>query len=320
MYRTLPWVPLIHDDAPTQPVGFHADVSVLIPAKNEAQNLPWVLSRIPVEWEVVLIDGNSSDGTVAVATQYRPDIVLADQSGPGKGAAVLAGMRAARGRYVIILDADGSMDPVDMYAIVGALRAGADVVKGSRCSAGAGSEDLTKIRDLGNRALTTAFNLLYRQRLTDLTYGYLAFTRDALDGIDADGLIDADSTIPAAMRRWLGLISRNGYVGYGQGFDIETLLLTRASQAGMRICEVSCFERHRMFGDSNLGTFRDGFRILTALIYERRTSLWRTRRSHAFGPRPDISSNGIANDGIDEIHTTRSSNVAPAIPTAGKIA
>ncbi len=78
-------------------------VSLVIPALNEAKNLPWVLERVPDGIaEVILVDGSSSDGTAEVALSLRSDIVVVSQFAPGKGAALAAGLtrslpRSSRG-------------------------------------------------------------------------------------------------------------------------------------------------------------------------------------------------------------------------------
>src|SRR5689334_6110948 len=86
-----------------------ATVSVVIPALNEAENLPYVLPRIPA-WvhEVLLVDGHSTDDTVGVALGLRPDIRIIAQQGRGKGAALRTGFAAATGEIIVMLDADGS--------------------------------------------------------------------------------------------------------------------------------------------------------------------------------------------------------------------
>src|SRR6185436_18666456 len=74
----------------------HPRVSVIIPALNEAENLKYVLPRIP-DWvhEVLLVDGNSTDTTVEVAHSLRPDIQIVQQQGRGKGAALRSGFAPA---------------------------------------------------------------------------------------------------------------------------------------------------------------------------------------------------------------------------------
>ena len=86
-------------------------VSVVIPAKNEARNLPHVFAGLPRDlYEVILVDGNSTDDTVMVAKKLRPDITVIGQSRKGKGNALACGFEAASGDFIVVLDADGSND------------------------------------------------------------------------------------------------------------------------------------------------------------------------------------------------------------------
>lgn len=108
-------------------------VSVVIPALNEAENLPFVLPALADDLhEVLLVDGASEDGTVDVARELYPRIRIVVQTGRGKGEALRAGFATATGDIVVMLDADGSADPREIPAFVGALRGGADYAKGSR--------------------------------------------------------------------------------------------------------------------------------------------------------------------------------------------
>src|SRR3954463_1047826 len=118
-------------------------VSVVIPTIDEARNLPHVLPRIP-HWvhEVILVDGESTDGTVEIARALRPDIEVIHQPRRGKGAALQAGFRAATGEVIVTLDADGSADPAEIPLFVAALVGGADFVKGSRFLQGGGTTDM----------------------------------------------------------------------------------------------------------------------------------------------------------------------------------
>ena len=239
---------------PTNPT-----IGVVIPTKNEAKNLPFVLPLIPASVsEVILVDANSSDGTVEVARQLRPDIKVVGQHAPGKGAALSAGLCASQSDIVVMLDADGSMDPREIPAFVGALVAGADLAKGSRSAAGAISHDITVIRSLGNWALKTAVNVLYRQRWSELAYGYAAMWTDILRPLEIDRI---DTPGPDPKKKY-----------YGHGFEIETLLFCRTVRSGLRVVEIAGVEYERIHGESNLQTWRDGFRALTSLLRERFTT------------------------------------------------
>src|SRR5215471_8988380 len=120
-------------------------VSVVIPALNEARNLPHVLTEIPEDiHEVILVDGHSVDGTVWVARSLRPDIRIVEQTRQGKGNALACGFAVATGDIIVTLDADGSADPGEIPRFVEVLADGADFAKGSRFLDGGGSSDITR--------------------------------------------------------------------------------------------------------------------------------------------------------------------------------
>jgi glycosyltransferase involved in cell wall biosynthesis len=228
-------------------------ISAIIPTRNEARNIGFVLHALPaIIDEVVLVDGHSVDDTVAVARAARPDIVVVHQLRQGKGNALAAGFAAASGDYLVMIDADGSMDPGEIPDFVAALDDGADYAKGTRFSGPGGSDDISPLRRAGNGALNDVTNLLFGTRFTDLCYGYNAFHRRC---VDVFALPDPDDTTITA--RW------------GDGFEIETLINVRVAKAGLRIHEVASFEHPRRFGASNLRTFRDGTRVLMTILRER---------------------------------------------------
>ncbi len=211
-----------------------ASVSVVIPAMNEARNIAWVLARVPAYVdEILLVDGHSRDDTVAVARRACPGLRVVAQRGAGKGAAMRTGFEEAAGDYVVVLDADGSMDPGEIDYYVAALDQGYELVKGSRALPGSGSLDLTRIRRWGNGVLVHTVNLIWGSEFTDLCYGFLALRKDRL----------ADLALT------------------GRGFEIETEIALNAIHAGLRIAEVPSVELLRHHGTSNLNAWRDGKRI-----------------------------------------------------------
>src|SRR3954447_13703075 len=162
-------------------------VSVVIPALNEAKNLPHVLNRLPEGLhQVILVDGFSQDATIEVARTLRPDIEVVCQDRRGKGNALAHGFAAVTGDVVVMLDADGSADPREIERYVDALVAGADFAKGSRFTEGGGSADITKVRAWGNRWLNLIANVLFGTRYTDLCYGYNAFWGYCLPALELD--------------------------------------------------------------------------------------------------------------------------------------
>ena len=237
-------------------------VSIVVPAKNEARNLPHVLQRLPQECQIILVDGNSKDDTVGVAQSLRPDITIVHQTREGKGNALACGFDAAKGDFIVMIDADGSNDPGEIPRFIAALESGADFAKGSRFVAGGGSQDITLVRRIGNFWLNKIVNALYGTRYTDLCYGYNAFRRECLDVM----------RLPAIEAK----ASERGAMLWGDGFEIETLMTVRIAKAGLKVTEVPSFETARHFGASNLNAFSDGLRVLRTIHAERRGSAQRS--------------------------------------------
>jgi glycosyltransferase involved in cell wall biosynthesis len=252
-------------------------VSVVVPALNEARNIPHVFERIPQDvHEVILVDGFSVDGTVEVARQLRPDVRILRQTRMGKGNAVACGVAAATGDIVALVDADGSADPGEIPRFVEALRAGADFAKGSRFLKGGGSSDITRLRTFGNYVLTTFFNVCYGRRYTDLCYGFNVFWRRHAP------VIGLDATSPAP-------VDGDGRL-WGDGFEVETLIHVRVAKAALVVAEVPSFEHPRIHGVSNLSAFRDGRRVLKTILSERRR---RIRRLPASRPPIPLRSSAV---------------------------
>jgi len=213
-----------------------------VPALNEAPNLPIVLPRIPADvFEVILVDGNSTDDTVAVARAVMPSIRIVPQQGRGKGAALRTGFAAAKGDIIVMIDADGSTQPEEIPAFVQKLLDGHDFVKGSRFMAGGGTADMSWLRALGNWGFTMLTRAFFGGGYTDLCYGYNAFWRRVVPMLELTGT----------------------------GFEIETMMNIRALRANLKVAEVPSFEAARIYGDSNLRTFPDGWRVLKTIFRER---------------------------------------------------
>jgi glycosyltransferase involved in cell wall biosynthesis len=221
-------------------------VSLVIPVRNEARNIAWVLDQIADDVdEIILVDGNSTDATLITALSARPDIIVIPQEGKGKGSALRTGFRAATGDVIVMMDADGSMAPQEIRHYLHFLANGYDFVKGSRFICGGGSLDITPFRRLGNKFLLSVFNKAYSAQVTDLCYGFCAFQRRYLEALELTAT----------------------------GFEIESEMVVRAMQAGLRIAEVPSMEMPRRHGESNLNAVRDGIRVLRTLLRDHRSGL-----------------------------------------------
>jgi glycosyltransferase involved in cell wall biosynthesis len=187
-----------------------------------------------------MIDGHSTDETVAVARQLRSGIRVLQQPGMGKGPAFRYGVEQARGDIVVTLDADGETDPQELPRFLDALVAGADFIKGSRFSGGWGKKPIHRI--LGNWLIAKTCNLLYGTHFTDVCCGYNAFWRRVAGEVD---LWSAD------------------------GWNYEPLLVARLLRAGRDVRELSYTHGGRLSGDSKLPDWRQGLAAMLVLARER---------------------------------------------------
>lgn len=217
-------------------------ISIVMPAHNEAKNLPYVLPLIPggVD-EVILINDHSTDDTAEVARKVLPTIrIVNNQYGYGKGAALKTGFAAANGDIIIMMRADGSSDPREIPRFFQALLAGAYFARGSRFVSNGGSADVTPLHRLGSRVLVSITNKLFRVHNTDLFCGLNVFWRDCFDFFEIDC----------------------------EDFDVEMLIHLRTCKANLEVVEVPSYEHLRIDGGRNSLTFKDGWRALKLIIRE----------------------------------------------------
>jgi glycosyltransferase involved in cell wall biosynthesis len=222
------------------PPSNRPSITVVIPTLNEAENLAYVLERLPaMVSEVIIVDGHSTDGSAARALAVRPDARIVLQEGKGKGNALKCGFQASTGDITVMMDADGSCDPAEIPRFVAALTNGYDFAKGTRFVTGGGSTDITPVRRAGNWALTSMVNKIFHVKYSDLCYGYNAFWTSSLPAL-------ADC----------------------RGFEVETLMNIRLADSGSRVIEVPSVEAPRRHGTSNLRAGRDGLRVLRTIFAE----------------------------------------------------
>lgn len=221
--------------------GKYPRVTVLVCALNEEESIAHVLSRIP-EWvyEVIVVDGHSTDGTVFAAAMACPRARVLEQPGRGKGDALRYGIARATGKIIITLDADGQTDPADIPRFVEAILDGCDCAKGTRFR-----KPYSRVRPshriLGNWLITTVFNTLFRTHFTDVCSGFNAFRKSRLDAINlesADGLAD------------------------------EPLLNARVVKARLRVVEVPHADLPRLGGVSKSSSWQQGFRAIRTIWRE----------------------------------------------------
>ena len=184
-------------------------ITVCVPARNEEQNLPLVLEAVqPYADELLVVDGHSTDNTIAVARSLGARVV--SDNGKGKGDGLRTAIREATGEIIVFIDADGSHDPRDIPAMVNVIAAGeADLVIGSRGKGGSDElhGDVEKlIRMIGSDLILICINLRFNSQLTDSQNGFRAIrasvARDL--GLEEDlTTIEQEMTIKALKKGYL---------------------------------------------------------------------------------------------------------------------
>jgi len=161
--------------------GLLMKVTVVVPAKNEAETIGAVLSAVE-EYadELIVVDGHSDDGTTEIAKRFGARVVF--DGGMGKGDAVRTAIREATGDLLVFIDADGSHVPKDIPKLLAPLLSDeADLVVGSRPRGG--SDEMTGdmdrfVRWLGQQIIMLGINYRFNVRLTDSQNGFRAIRRD----------------------------------------------------------------------------------------------------------------------------------------------
>ena len=213
-------------------------ISVLIPALNERESLPEMLAELPKDVidEIVVIDGHSTDGTPDLMRELGYRAVA--QEGKGYGMGVISGIKAARGDLLSFLDADGSYDPSGLERLLEYIEQGYDIVFCSRYLAGAGSDDDTFIRWLGNKIFTFLLRLMFGVRLTDALFFYALGKKEVFESLDLEST----------------------------DFSICVEIPIKVHKRGYKYTEIPLTERRRIAGVSKVNAAWDGLRILAAMV------------------------------------------------------
>jgi len=164
-------------------------LSVIVPVYNEKRTIEVILDRVrrsPVEKEIIVVDGDSEDGTKEILREqrkYKNTTVIFQKIRNGRGGALKEGIKVATGDIVIFQDADLEVDPDDYPKLIKPIEEGkADVVFGSRFL-----EDKPRMRFLqywGNYILNLMVNIFYNQKLTDVETCYQVFKRETIKDIE----------------------------------------------------------------------------------------------------------------------------------------
>ncbi len=180
----------------------HADVCVLLPTYNEAETIGDVVVSYREHGftDILVVDGDSTDGTRRVAAEHGAEVII--QSGTGKGQAIREAVETIDAEYVLMADGDGTYRAEDAETMLGPLDDGYEHVIGDRF-ADMHSGAMTRLNQTGNHIINWAFGLIHRQNLHDILSGYRAFTRASFERmtLTADGFgIETEMAVECVKR------------------------------------------------------------------------------------------------------------------------
>lgn len=213
------------------------DVCVLIPTLDEAATIGDVIEGFFEEGytNVVVVDGDSSDGTRDIAREYGAEVLV--QSGDGKGQAVREALEYITVPYVLMLDGDGTYDPADADTMIEPLARGYEHVIGNRF-ADMDDDAMRALNGVGNRMINRAFGFVHGANYEDILSGYRAFTVESFERLSLDS----------------------------EGFTLETELAVECVRHGIETTVVPISYTARPDeSETNLHPIKDGGTIILAL-------------------------------------------------------
>jgi glycosyltransferase involved in cell wall biosynthesis len=221
------------------------DVSVVIPCLNEANSVAYCVDKAMEAFrkagllgEVIVADNGSTDGSIQIAEDHGARVLRVTQR--GYGAALRAGIAAARGPYIIMGDADDSYDFTDVPRFVEKLREGYDVVMGNRFRGGIKPGAMPPLHKyFGNPGLTALLNTLFHVGIGDSYCGMRGFSRALYDRLDVRS----------------------------SGMEFALEMIIKSAQIGARITEIPIILWPDKRGRApHLRSFRDGWRSLRFML------------------------------------------------------
>lgn len=221
------------------------ELSIVMPCLNEAETLAVCidkaqsyLSRSGVDGEIIVADNGSTDGSQAIAEEHGARVVNVFQK--GYGSALIGGIAAARGTYVIMGDADDSYDFSDLDAFLERLRSGDELVMGNRFRGGIAPGAMPPLhRYLGNPVLSSIGRLFFRSPIRDFHCGLRGFSRDSILRLNLQT----------------------------SGMEFASEIVVKASLEGRRVSEVpTTLKKDGRSRPPHLRSWRDGWRHLRFLL------------------------------------------------------
>jgi dolichol-phosphate mannosyltransferase len=225
-------------------------ISIVIPAKDEEENINILLNRIKkiiqklktkhnYSFEIIVVCDNCTDKTEKIAKSHKV-IVVKRTGNPGKSKALIEGFKKSKGNIIVMMDADLSHLPEELPKMIKALISKEEngLVVASRFAGK--SDDVTIIREFGGRMFNVFTNLFFRTNLTDAINGFKIFERHVFDN----------------------------HIYTADGYAIEIELVANTLRAGKKVAEIPSYEAKRAGGEVKSKVIKDGWLFLREIITE----------------------------------------------------
>tara|TARA_B100001063_G_scaffold94982_1_gene88657 strand:+ start:345 stop:1007 length:663 start_codon:yes stop_codon:yes gene_type:complete len=212
------------------------NLTLIIPAKNEAESLPSVLNELKnFDFNKTVILESSDTKTIESIKNFNCEILYQNEKGYGN--ALIQGINNVKTEYLCIFNADGSFDPKYLEEMLDLCK-DKDLVFASRYLRGAGSDDDTILTKIGNYIFSFLGNIFFSLKLSDILYTFVLGKTVSFKKLD---------------------LKSNDFC-----FCVEMPI--KASRFGMNIIDTPSYERKRIGGEKKVSEFKDGFKILLFMV------------------------------------------------------
>ena len=213
------------------------DITLVIPAKNESESLPSVLSELE-KYKIKKIVVIPSDDHLTIDSISNFDCKILPQKGKGFGNALIQGINLVETKYFCIFNADGSFNPIYLKGMRDKLSENIDFIFCSRYKSEGGSEDDTILTYIGNKFFTTLCNIMFKLNISDILFTYVMGSTKAFKSLN----LRFDD------------------------FSFCVELPIKAKSKNYQISDLASMERSRIAGIKKVNEFRDGFLILISIF------------------------------------------------------
>ncbi len=214
------------------------DLTLVIPAKNEPESLPYVLMELEkLDFNFIIILEKKDYITINAIEKFRSKIIF--QENKGYGDAIILGIKNVKTEYFSIFNADGSFDPYELKAMYNKIKNDSlDLLLASRYKGNASSEDDTFITLIGNKIFTTIGKVFFKLPISDILYTYVVGNTHKILNLNLKQ----------------------------KDFTLCVELPIKAKRNGLNIADISANEKSRIGGIKKVNALKDGFLILFYMI------------------------------------------------------